>query len=251
MGRNRAGVGVGGRRPGGRRHRPTDGGKELASPGSGKRLLPILAVVATLFVIAAAACTSDEPLKGTVLGGDEAPPFALRNHLDQAASLDGYAGDVVLVTFMYTYCPDLCPAVTGHLRTTHELLLDDATRVDFVAISVDPERDTLERAREYSEQWRMLDKWDFLVGEPDELSPIWANYFLDPQQFDWTRTEVPTTAGQSQASADALRRQIATQYEVGHSAPVYLLDKQRRMRVLFTPPLDPRDIAHDIRALLD
>lgn len=251
MGSHCARIGAGSRCPNGGGNWPEDGGKELAPIGAGKHLLPVLAVVAALFVIAAAACSSDEPLKGTVLGGDEAPPFALRNHLDQPASLDGYTGDVVLVTFLYTYCPDLCPAVTGHLRKAHELLSDDAARVDFVAISVDPERDTLERAREYSEQWRMLDKWDFLVGEPDELAPIWANYFLDPRQFDWTRTEVATPVGQSQAGTDAFRRQIATQYEVGHSAPVYLLDKQRRMRVLFTPPLDPREIVHDIRALLD
>ena len=251
MGSRCARIGDGGRGPRGSRHRPEDGGKELAPDGAGTRLLPILAVVASLFVIAAAVCSSEEPLNGTVLEGDKAPPFALRNHLDQPASLDGYTGDVVLVTFLYTYCPDLCPAVTGHLRTAHELLLDDATRVDFVVISVDPERDTVERAHEYTEQWRMLDKWDFLVGEPDELAPIWANYFLDPRQFEWTRTEVPTPVGQSQSGTDALRRQIATQFEVGHSAPVYLLDKERRMRVLFTPPLDPRDIVHDIRALLD
>jgi protein SCO1/2 len=215
------------------------------------RLLPILVIVASLFALVAAACFSDEPLQGTVLEGDEAPPFALRNHLDVPMSLDDYTGDVVLVTFLYTYCPDLCPAITGHLRTAHELLLDDATRVDFVVISVDPERDTVERAHEYSEQWGMLDRWEFLVGEADVLAPIWANYFLDPQEFEWIRTEPVTAAGQSEASADSLRRQIATQYEVGHQAPVYLLDKQHRMRVLFTSPLNPREIVHDIHVLLD
>ena len=215
------------------------------------RLLPVLVIVASLFALIAAACSSDEPLQGTVLDGDEAPPFKLRNHLDVPKSLDDYTADVVLVSFLYTYCPDLCPAITGHLRTAHELLLDDATRVDFVVISVDPERDTVERAHEYSEQWSMLDRWDFLVGEADVLAPIWANYFLDPQQFEWTRTESAGPAGQSEVSADSLRRQIATQYEVGHQAPVYLLDKQHRMRVLFTSPLNPREIVHDIQALLD
>jgi len=215
------------------------------------RLLPILVVLASLFALAAVACSSDEPLQGTVLEGDEAPPFALRNHLDVPMSLDDYTGDVVLVAYLYTYCPGLCPAITGHLRTAHELLLDDATRVDFVVISVDPERDTVERAHEYSEQWGMLDRWDFLVGEADVLEPIWANYYLDPQQFEWTRTEAAAPAGQSEASADSLKRQIATQYEVGHQAPVYLLDKQHHRRVLFTSPLNPREIVHDIRALLD
>ena len=214
------------------------------------RLLSILVIVASLFALAAA-CSSDELLQGTVLEGDEAPLFSLRNHLDVPKSLDDYTGDVVLVSFLYTYCPDLCPAITGHLRTVHELLLDDAMRVDFVVISVDPERDTVERAHEYSEQWGMLDRWEFLVGEADVLAPIWANYFLDPQQFEWTRTEPAAPAGQSEASADSLRRQIATQYEVGHQAPIYLLDKQHRMRVLFTSPLNPHEIVQDIQSLLD
>ena len=93
------------------------------------RLLPVLVIVAALFALVAAACSSDEPLQGTVLDGDEAPPFKLRNHLDVPKSLDDYTADVVLVSFLYTYCPDLCPAITGHLRTAHELLLDDATPV--------------------------------------------------------------------------------------------------------------------------
>ena len=50
---------------------------------------------------------------------------------------------------------------------------------------------------------------------------------------------------------DALHRHTATRYEIVHSAPVYLIDRDRLMRVLFTPPMDPHDIVHDIRLLLD
>ena len=212
----------------------------------------LVAVVAALALLV---CSRPETMLGTVLDSVErAPSFELRDQFDQPAALSDYRGEVVLLTFLYTYCPDVCPAVTGHLRTTHELLGDDEGRVDFVAISLDPERDTVERAREYSDDWGMLDKWDFLVGDRDSLSPVWKGYYVDPAQVDWTRGEpavTPPTAGSSHGAAEALRRQIATRYEVVHSSPVYLLDRERRIRVLFTPPLDPKAIAHDIRLLLE
>ena len=49
---------------------------------------------------------------------------------------------------------------------------------------------------------------------------------------------------------DALRRDIASRYTVTHQAPVYLIDKQGRVRVLHTLPIDPGDVVADIRALL-
>jgi protein SCO1/2 len=208
-----------------------------------------------MLVPAILACTEPEPMLGTVLedDGQQAPSFELMDQFGQSATLTQYDGDVVLLTFLYTYCPDVCPAVTGHLRTTHELLGDDAERVDFVAISLDPERDTVERAHEYSEAWRMLDKWDFLVGDREQLASIWKGYYVDPLQAEWTRgepTASPRAAGHTQSGVDALQREIATRYEVLHATPVYLIDRDRRIRVLFTPPLDPDAIAHDIRLLL-
>ena len=183
----------------------------------------------------------------------DAPAFTLRDHLGNPVSLDSYDGDVVALTFLYTYCPDLCPAVTSHLRDVQGLLGEDSARVDFVAVSVDPERDTAERAREYLEQWNLTKGWAFLVGSEAELSPVWSSYYIDPTQIEWERgepTPVPRIAG-AERGVDALRRDIAVKYEVLHSAPVYLIDGEKRMRALFTPPLVPDDVAHDIRALLE
>ncbi len=66
--------------------------------------------------------------------------------------------------------------------------------MDFVAISVDPERDTVERVHEYTESWGMLDKWSFLVGAEETLRPIWKGYYLDPAQIDWERDGPPATS---------------------------------------------------------
>ena len=214
-----------------------------------------LALVLALGALALAACSGPEPIMGTVLeAAHPAPSFQLRDQLNRQVSLSDFEADVVLLSFLYTYCPDVCPAATANLKKAHELLGSDAALVDFVAISVDPERDTVERAHEYSESWGMLDKWSFLVGPEETLRPIWKGYYIDPSETEWDRDEAPPVssgAGPSRSGLDALRREIATRYEVVHSTPVYLLDRERRMRVLFTPPLDPDAIVHDIRLLLE
>ncbi len=193
-------------------------------------------------------------MRGTVFDPvRDAPAFALQDHRGNPVSLDTYDGDVIALTFLYTYCPDLCPAVTSRLRDVQRLLGDESARVNFVAVSVDPERDTPERAREYLEQWSLDDRWAFLTGGEAELSSVWRAYFIDPTQIEWNRADptssLPTVT--PRRGVDALRRAIAARYEVVHSAPVYLIDADRRLRALFTPPLDPEDVAHDIRLLLD
>ena len=92
-------------------------------------------------------CASPEPFIGTELtSGDAAAPFELRNQLGDRVTLSDHAGKVVLLTFLYTNCPDVCPITTRLLRDAHELLGDDADDVSIVAISVDPERDSVEAA---------------------------------------------------------------------------------------------------------
>ena len=214
----------------------------------------LLVTAAVLLIGAARSCGGAEPLSGTVFDPvREAPPFDLYDQDGRPVSLDTYDGGVIVVTFLYTYCPDVCPAVTSRLQDAQRLLGKDAARVDFVAISVDPERDTADRAREYLDAWSLDRRWAFLVGSEQELSAVWRSYFVDPAQIAWARGE-PTLTPRIAASdrgVDALLRDIAVRYEVTHSAPVYLLDAEKQMRVLFTPPLNPEDVAHDIRLLLE
>src|SRR6185369_17594645 len=45
-----------------------------------------------------------------------APPLALHNSLGEPVNIDSYRGKAVLVTFIYTHCPDVCPLITSNLR---------------------------------------------------------------------------------------------------------------------------------------
>src|SRR6202035_4855716 len=51
-----------------------------------------------------------------------APALLLRNYLGQPVNLDAYRGKAVLVTFLYTHCPDVCPLITSNLRVAQNLM---------------------------------------------------------------------------------------------------------------------------------
>lgn len=85
------------------------------------------------------------PLAGAPTGGD----FTLQS-ASGPVSLHDFRGKVVLVYFGYTFCPDICPtslAFTG--QALNALNPDELARTQGLFISVDPERDTLEKLKEY------------------------------------------------------------------------------------------------------
>ena len=58
-------------------------------------------------------------------------------------------GDVVLLYFGYTFCPDVCPTTLSELNRVVEGMWPDGEQVQVVMVTVDPERDTLEKLHEY------------------------------------------------------------------------------------------------------
>ena len=204
--------------------------------------------------IALTACLETPEVKGTALSLPRpATPFELENQLGQSISLADHEGKVVLLTFLYTRCPDVCPLVTSQLRDTYQILGSDANDVAFIAVSVDPERDTVEAAYEFSERWGMTASWDFLVGDRNELSGVWSAYYIDPSTSSDSHEGEDGTPGQhavQKGPPNGLIEDVTESYLVTHSTPAFLIDGDGIVRIVFTPPFEPEDIAHDIRVLL-
>ncbi len=198
---------------------------------------------------------SDSSFNGTELNiGESAPRFELTNQFGSSVALDDFAGSVVVLTFLYTNCPSVCPIQTTQLRDAHHALGEDADGVEFVAVSVDPERDTVAAAHDYLERWSLENDWQYLVGERSRLEPLWEDYFIDSTIDDVETAKVVRESGAdigTRGALDALSAQISERYEISHSAPVFLIDADGWRRVVFTSPLDPDEIAEDIRRLLN
>ena len=211
------------------------------------------ALALSLLVLAlAVACGTQEELLGTELDPPgEAADFQLQDQFGATATLAALRGRVVVLTFLYTNCPDICPVVAGHLRDAHEMLQDDADGVTMLAITVDPERDTAESALAYSRRWQMENDWSFLVGPRESLEPVWSAYYLQPSADHIEQRPRTSAAEAPKRGGPATPRESFTEtYLVSHSAPIYLIDREGKLRVLHTLPFEPEALVHDIRILL-
>ena len=212
--------------------------------------LPVFCVIATVLF----SCAVEQPMMGTVFDGrDKAFDFELSNQYGQKVSLADFRGQIVVLTFVYTSCSDTCPIVTSHLNKLYYMLGEQVEGVVFLAVSVDPKRDTVERAYEYSEQWDMLDKWNLLVGDSETLKSIWKEYYIDPvlSQNNNALLSGKKPSNTRNDVVSGLQQKVIAKYDILHSTPVYLIDDHGVLRVLFTLPFDPESVSNDIRLMLD
>jgi protein SCO1/2 len=86
---------------------------------------------------------------------------------------DALKGKIVVLSFIYTTCRDICPVVTARLSQLEEKLGDVVGRdIFFVSVSIDPENDTPEKLKEYANAFSAGPSWLFLTGKPADMEVI-------------------------------------------------------------------------------
>lgn len=233
--------------------------EQVSSPGSRVShgyLIPSAIVVAVALIVGALFALRIVrlgPSAGDLAGGVIDPPmpapdFTLHDQFDQPVRLSSFRGKVVVLTFLYTNCPDACPLITEKLHQAYGLLGSDTSRVQFLAVTVDPERDTVQQVRTYSAEKDMLNKWHFLVGPMDQVKPVWDAYGAGAAREDLI---------DDQAKATAVAAGLVTPtpvpengYVVDHSAPIFVIDPTGQARAILDINFAPQDLVQDVRALL-
>ena len=158
--------------------------------------------------------------------------FTLTDTEGEPLSTTELEGKVVLLYFGYTYCPDFCPATLTDFQRIKQDLGDDADQVAFVMVTVDPERDTPERMKEYLEFFDPT--FIGLTGSEEELAPIKDQFGIISMAGDAT----------PQSDGDQV-------YWVDHSTKVYALDKDGNLALEYAFGADPADITEDVEHLID
>lgn len=168
--------------------------------------------------------TRQEPARPQ-LGGE----FTLQS-ADGAVSLSDFAGKVVPIYFGFAFCPDVCPTnlalIGGALR---QLDADELEQVQPLFITVDPERDTPEKAAEYAAYFhpKMLG----LTGSPEQIAEVARDF-----RVVYLKVEDPDSA---------------MGYTVDHSSRTYLMGRDGRLHSLLGHATPADEVAAALRAALD
>ncbi len=97
---------------------------------------------------------------------------------------DMLRGKVVLISFIYTNCTDICPILMPNLVRIQELLGDRSGRdVSLISISVDPVDDSPEELKEYGKKYGAKPGWTFLTGKKENID--WVVYKLGQYTEDF------------------------------------------------------------------
>ena len=108
-----------------------------------------------------------------------APAFVLVDQNNTAVNLSQFEGKIVVMTFVFTNCPDICPAVTYQMKKLSEELGDAYEEsVVFLSVTVDPKRDTPEELAAFASSYNA--NWQFLTVNstfPDNhMDAMWSDY---------------------------------------------------------------------------
>ena len=184
---------------------------------------------AALVCVLLSACnrTAVEFRNTDLTGASFARQFTLSDHNAQARSLGDFKGKVVAIFFGYTSCPDICPTTLSRLAEVMKVLGPDADKVQVLFVSVDPERDTAARLKDFV-------PW---------FHPSFLGLRGDAAQ---------TKAVSEEYRVFSARREVGSQlgYVLDHSSGVYVYDPAGRLRLYVKDTASVDDIVADVRQLL-
>lgn len=106
---------------------------------------------------------------------ETAPAFELVDSSGLPVALNDYRGKVVLLTFTYSHCQEVCPTIVQRVDKAIEEARIQGLQA--LSVTVDPDRDTPERLRLAVRGWRVHEgNWRFLTGDPDVVFDVLQRY---------------------------------------------------------------------------
>ena len=167
-------------------------------------------------------------LHATVLNQPrDVQPFTLVDHTGKTFDNRALLGRWSFIFFGYTHCPDVCPTTLSVLNSVARKLEGRKNQVQFVFISIDPERDTPEKLGQFVSYFNGT--FIGATGTDDAINAL-------TRQLGVIYARVEENSG-------------TDNYLMDHSASVLLFDPAGRFHAVFTPPLDATHIADDFKVI--
>jgi protein SCO1 len=188
-----------------------------------------VAVFAATGIVAACSKATDKPtFRNTdVTGADFGRSLALTDHNGRPRTLADWRGKLIVLFFGFTNCPDVCPTTLAEMAAAMQALGPQASEVQVLFVTVDPQRDTPAVLAKYVANFDQR----FLALFGDEAATAAAT-----REFKVFYQKVPGTTEGS--------------YTIDHTAATYVLDRQGKLRLFVKQRGDPEPLVADLKTLL-
>ena len=193
-----------------------------------KRGLALLAMLPILLAVPAVDAGDGDFKSGVFDPPSAAPDFQLQGSNGSPVVLSKFRGKVVAIAFGFTYCQRICPVTLANLSEVSRKLGAAATDVQVIFVSVDPDRDTPNRLREYLQSF----------------NPSFLGATGKKMQIDAVRQAYGIFAEKAPSENKKL------DYEVHHSSSIFLIDREGKLRVLVPFGRSSQAILNDVNLLL-
>ncbi len=183
--------------------------------------LPAIALIAFVLLGVVPALPAQSP--------SPAPDFTLVNQDGVGVALHQFRGRLVILTFIYTHCPDVCPLTTAKLVAVQNDLKKRGwfgPKVVLLTMTFDPRRDTPAVMKAYAAKFKVdHSAWHFLSGDPAAVMRVVRTY------------RVPV-------------RPSAKGGFIDHGLPTLVIDQQGHILGYYNPDFRPQDVVRDLTHLL-
>ena len=196
----------------------------------GQKVVPAAALSMALSMLLVAACARAPKFNGEVVEpAVQAPQLSGVNWDGKPFNLSDHRGKVAVVFFGYTYCPDVCPFTLAKMKQLYSRLGDRAEDVEVVFVSVDPQRDSVEKLAKY-------------VPNFDRRF-----YGLRLEQVDKTIEGFDAVVQYGQPKEGPETQSF---YYVDHTGTFFVVDREGKLRLKFQPNATVEQMLPDIEKLL-
>jgi protein SCO1/2 len=196
----------------------------------GKRVFAFLVLAGAAVIVGVAGYSALKPGQGPVSSGTAlvGGPFELTAHTGARVSDKDLEGKYLLISFGFTYCPDVCPAELQVISAALDHLGDKGKDIQPIFITIDPERDTAEALSKYMPNFHP--RYLGLTGSLEEIDKVAKAY------------RVYYAKGKEAGEGD---------YLMDHSSIIYLMDKQGTFLKHFSYGTDAKALAAGIEAAIE
>ena len=180
-----------------------------------------------LALLLLAACSPKKPWHATdITGAMPELRFQMQRASDgEVVTAENYRGRAVLLYFGYTNCPDVCPTTLANLSDVLKRLGHDADKVRVLFVSVDPNRDTLDVLKPYTQSFGP--QVDGLLGSANEIASLTRRYRV------------------------AYSVKTKPDYSVMHTSAVFVFDDTGKARLVATDTNNTAGLAEDFKRVID